>query len=88
MDSETFSGTSSIPGWASIRKRILERDNYACRICKKDGAEAKLNVHHIDWDRSNNSDDNFVTLCTNCHRAIHKEGYKPELFEDWPIPWQ
>jgi len=78
----------NIKGWATIRKRICERDNYACRICHQDGGEANLNVHHIDWIRSHNDDENLVTLCADCHRAIHREGYKPELFDDWPSPWQ
>ena len=39
---------SNIPMWSKIRKRILDRDNYMCRICGNDGDEAKLNVHHKD----------------------------------------
>lgn len=84
---EESPGTIDIPGWSIIRRRIVERDGYRCRICGKDGVESKLNVHHIDWDRSNNEDSNMVTLCGVCHRAVHKEGYKPDLFEDWPVPW-
>ncbi len=76
----------NIAGWAKIRKRIIERDNFACRICG-DGVEAGLNVHHKDYDRTHNSNDNLVTLCVPCHRGVHAEGYKPELYEDWPIPW-
>jgi 5-methylcytosine-specific restriction endonuclease McrA len=26
---------NEIAGWAKIRRRIIERDNYRCRICKK-----------------------------------------------------
>ena len=77
----------NIAGWGSIRKKVLERDNYACRICHKDGAEAKLNVHHIDINRKNNNMDNLVTLCARCHRQVHFERYQPCLYEDWPVPW-
>lgn len=77
---------NSIADWAKIRKRIIERDTYTCRICGN-GTEFTLNVHHKDWDRKHNYDSNLVTLCGDCHRAIHKEGYKPILFEDWPEPW-
>lgn len=75
-----------IPGWANIRRKIIERDNYMCRICGK-GVDYKLNVHHKNWDRTNNKDRNLVTLCSECHRLVHAEGYKPCLFEDWPEPW-
>jgi len=76
-------GAEYIPGWAEIRNRILKRDSAACRICNKDYT---LHVHHIDWDRSNNKDSNLVTLCEPCHRAVHREGYKP-WNHDYPAPW-
>ena len=78
---------NNIKGWATIRRRIVERDSYQCRICGKDGVEAKLNVHHIDYDRDHNIDNNLVTLCSKCHQLVHLEGYKPDLYEDWPVPW-
>jgi 5-methylcytosine-specific restriction endonuclease McrA len=80
-------GCDSIADWANIRRRIVERDSYRCRICGKDGVEAKLNVHHKDWDRKHNENKNLVTLCQPCHVAVHMEGYKPCLYEDWPEPW-
>ena len=77
-------GMPNIPNWVKIRKRIIERDKWRCRICHSD---MDLNVHHIDYERSNNQDHNLVTLCRPCHKGVHDEGYKPYLFEDWPIPW-
>jgi len=68
-------------------EHILERDGHRCRICGKDGAEAKLNVHHKDWIREHNNSSNLVTICQVCHHAIHEEGYRPELYEDYPEPW-
>jgi 5-methylcytosine-specific restriction endonuclease McrA len=79
--------TDTIAGWTNIRVRILERDGYSCRICHRDGVEAKLNVHHKDWIRTHNKHGNLVTLCQSCHHAVHQEGYKPELYEDYPEPW-
>ena len=51
-----------------IKKFIKERDNYTCRECsisKKTGK--KLDIHHIDYDKKNNSPENLITLCINCH---------------------
>ena len=76
----------SIKDWAKIRKNIVNRDDYKCRMLNCDRTE-DLNVHHIDYDRTHNADDNLVTLCRTCHRQVHSEGYKPCLFEDWPVPW-
>lgn len=81
-----MAGRDFIPDWANIRRRILERDNYKCRMKNCDRID-DLNVHHIDYERSNNDDSNLVTLCAICHKAVHKEGYKPILYEDWPVPW-
>jgi 5-methylcytosine-specific restriction endonuclease McrA len=77
----------SITNWKNIRNKILDRDNYMCRICHKSTDEASLNVHHKDWDRNNNKNDNLVTLCSGCHKAVHREGYKPCFYEDYPEPW-
>lgn len=40
-----------------------------CAIC----GNIKLpNVHHIDWDRSNNSIENLERLCNDCHLKHHR----------------
>lgn len=70
--------------WRKIRQGILSRDNYACRICTQDWS---LEVHHIDYNRRNNQSTNLVTLCDTCHRAVHREGYKPSENIGHPVPW-
>jgi 5-methylcytosine-specific restriction endonuclease McrA len=77
----------NIPSWPKIRKKILDRDDYICRICGDDGNDEALNVHHIDYTRSNNSPKNLVTLCAPCHRAVHDENYRPYEHDDYPAPW-
>lgn len=77
----------TIKGWRKIRTLILKRDALRCRICGKDGVEASLNIHHVDYDRKNNKHKNLVTLCGVCHRAVHLERYKPEEYMDYPTPW-
>ena len=56
-----------------FRKRVYDRDDYTCRICKvKSG---KLNAHHLNgwnWYKDGRFDvDNGVTLCENCHHKFH-----------------
>jgi len=57
-------------GWNVIRKQVLERDNYICRICEKPTKE----VHHLDGSGSNklikeqnNSLQNLIAACHKCH---------------------
>ena len=78
---------SDIKNWGKLRAAILERDNHQCRMINCVSSD-RLNVHHIDYDRSNNNQSNLVTLCSACHRQIHYEGYKPYLYEDYPLPWR
>ena len=84
--SKQKASSSTIADWANIRRRIIERDNYQCRMRGCDEIDG-LNVHHIDYDRTKNNDENLVTLCGKCHRQVHRENYKPCLYEDWPVPW-
>lgn len=77
-----------IDNWKSIRKAILDMDDYVCRICFKDTSIAQLHVHHMDYNRDNNTAGNLVTLCRTCHANIHQHDYKPFDHIDWPVPWK
>lgn len=58
------------PDWTpELRERIYKRDAYCCCLCENTGP--KLQVHHIDGDRTNNEDTNLLTLCSPCHLAYH-----------------
>jgi len=59
--------------WKQIRRQIKERDNYQCQLCGKKGC--RLDVHHIDYNKKNMSQDNLITLCHNCHMrtGFHRE---------------
>ena len=47
----------------------IETDD-SCSICGTRGI-AILSEHHIDGHRSNNSYDNLIVLCHNCHHSLH-----------------
>jgi 5-methylcytosine-specific restriction endonuclease McrA len=47
-------------------------------ICKRCGTEDKrvLEAHHIDSNRKNNTIQNLVWLCRNCHHLVHNHKEK------------
>lgn len=56
-------------GWSRFYKdTIRDRDGNACQMCgvKEEGGVGH-NVHHIDYDKSNLSPDNLISLCKTCH---------------------
>ena len=67
-----------------LKQSIRARDNHVCQICgkttKKNGRA--LDVHHIDYIKSNLDPENLISLCQNCHsetngnRDIYQEYFK------------
>jgi len=58
--------------------------------CEECGEGKNLQVHHIDENRLNNTDENLKTLCAKCHRAKHirrghklSEEHKAKLKDAW-----
>ena len=54
----------------NVRQYVLKRDNYTCQCC---GAKnVKLHVHHKETRQTGSeSPRNKITLCEDCHKAIH-----------------
>lgn len=54
--------------------RCLERDNYTCQKCRKKLklGDRTINIHHIDFDETNNDLRNLILLCASCHRKVHR----------------
>ena len=50
-----------------LKSIIRKRDNYTCQICFKKQIIRTFVVHHIDYDKNNNLEDNLITLCRSCH---------------------
>ncbi len=55
-----------------LRVKIRERDNHTCQLCGVEKnviskGEILMAVHHIDYDKTNCSEDNLITLCTSCN---------------------
>jgi thymidylate synthase ThyX/5-methylcytosine-specific restriction endonuclease McrA len=58
-----------------LRKNILVRDLYRCKMCDKSSQHhMPLHIHHIDSYRpdkaSNDDPTNLITLCSTCHGEV------------------
>ena len=63
--------------WKYIKPKILKRDNYSCKLCS---SKTKLEVHHIDGNKHNNTQYNLITLCKNCHSKTNQNRGKWKIF--------
>lgn len=62
--------------WKNKRKRILKRDGYCCRECKRYGKTTEATtVHHInplrDRPELRLTNWNLLSLCKTCHDKMH-----------------
>lgn len=62
LDNTNWKGGSRAYG---VRKK---KSIKICELCSRSG---KLEVYHRDEDTTNNSDENLIKLCLNCHKKIH-----------------
>lgn len=70
-------GKSSFPygiEWTPhLRDKIRNRDRWQCRNPKCNNPHEVLDVHHIDYDKQNNSFKNLITICKRCHGKTQKK---------------
>ena len=62
--------------WKKKRERILKRDNYECRECRRYGKTTQANtVHHIKpvehYPELMYISKNLISLCGSCHNEMH-----------------
>jgi len=53
-----------------LANKIMYESAYICAICQKPQGQ----IHHIDGDHSNNTEENLVFLCLNHHGEAHSKG--------------
>ena len=56
--------------YPNLHRRVSSRDGWRCQVC---GALSQLQVHHFQSRAQLGPDieENLITLCCRCHRAIH-----------------
>ncbi len=85
-------GVTPHPMPPEIRRCILGRDSYRCRMCSAAPARRILHIHHIDpYQRgkaSNQDPNNLITLCVKCHGKVtgFEALYGPQLYALLHVP--
>lgn len=78
--------------WKSKRERVLRRDEYMCRECKRYGKSVlAATVHHIipldQRPELKLVSDNLLSLCNKCHDKMHDRtnNQLTKLGEEWVV---
>ena len=52
-----------------LKEYIRKKYFYRCQQCfrHQDESRRKLDIHHIDYNKKNNSEENLIPLCNSCH---------------------
>jgi 5-methylcytosine-specific restriction protein A len=70
-----------------VKAYVLKRANGVCELCEqsapfnKKNGEPYLEVHHVKQlaDGGDDTIENAVALCPNCHRRVHSQGLESEI---------
>ena len=59
----------SINWTEDVRYAIRKRDNFTCQECKHTEKQLgyNLSIHHVDYNKKNNKENNLISLCKSCH---------------------
>lgn len=60
---------------AEIYRKLTEK----CKVCDFDKI---VEIHHVDHNHENSSENNLVGLCPNCHKMLHSKKYQKEIFDN------
>lgn len=79
--------------WDSRRHDIYERDGYQCQNCGAKGGShgsTELHAHHIvpKSKGGTHKRSNLISLCRDCHNAIHGDSQAPTSFRNSSVSTQ
>ncbi len=60
----------------NIDIELYKKITKACDIC---GFDKIVDLHHLDENKNNNSEENLIGLCPNHHKMLHDFRYRKEI---------
>lgn len=55
-----------------IKENVFEHKCMLCGLSKWQGRQIPLELHHSNGDRTNNTLENIMIICPNCHKLEHE----------------
>ncbi|BAV06789.1 HNH endonuclease [Filimonas lacunae] len=79
-----------IPIDEEVAAKLLYHSSNTCSICNEAAKPAQ--VHHINENKADNSIENLVVLCLNCHSLVHQKGgfargYSEQTIKEYKSNW-
>lgn len=78
---KTYSEKLKSPLWQRKRLKVLERDEFTCKLCND--KNETLHVHHLSYENKKDpwdvKDENLITYCKVCHELVESIKEAPEL---------
>jgi|TARA_B100001971_G_C18258254_1_gene584149 hypothetical protein len=65
--------------WHNISIELYRKITKQCLICRFDKV---VDLHHLDKNKKNNSENNLIGLCPNHHKMIHRAKYRKEVVKE------
>lgn len=66
----SYTGYLHSAHWKGLRRRVLTRDGWRCRLC---GSKKELQVHHDQYiDLMSDEIWHLKAMCRRCHQRIHR----------------
>jgi hypothetical protein len=62
-----------------ISLRIFQKKTKECAVC---GFNKIVDIHHLDFNKNNNTEENLIGLCPTHHRMINNYKFRYEIFSE------
>jgi len=62
----------------NIDLKTFRRLTKTCSIC---GFDKIVDIHHLDFNKKNNSSKNLIGLCPNHHRMVNNQKFRPQIHQ-------
>lgn len=63
--------------WYGLDNETYKKITTKCSIC---GFDKVVDLHHLDGNKKNSSENNLIGLCPNHHKMLHDYRYREEMF--------